>query len=60
MFFKENYYEEKAPGWLIRDMAAWWQSLAKLKTIATLNDAHVILGHDGEVFAEYTKQDFYD
>lgn len=60
MFFKENYYEEKAPGWLIRDMAGWWQSLAKLKTIALLNDAHVILGHDGEIFAEYTKQDFYD
>ncbi|MEW5784978.1 MAG: N-acyl homoserine lactonase family protein [Bacillota bacterium] len=60
MFFKENYYEEKPPGWLIRDMAGWWKSLAKLKSIALLNDSHVILGHDGEIFAEYTKQEYYD
>ena len=60
MFFKENFYDEKPPGWLIRDMAGWWKSLAKLKTIASLNDSHVILGHDGDVFAEYTKKPFYD
>jgi glyoxylase-like metal-dependent hydrolase (beta-lactamase superfamily II) len=60
MFFKENFYDEKPPGWLIRDMAGWWKSLAKLKNIASLNDSHVILGHDGDVFAEYTQKPFYD
>lgn len=60
MFFKENFYDEKPPGWLIRDMGGWWKSLAKLKTIASLNDSHVILGHDGDIFAEYTKKPFYD
>lgn len=56
MFFKENFYEEKPPGWLIRDMSGWWQSLAKLKCLTELHDANVILGHDGEVFSEYSKK----
>jgi hypothetical protein len=41
-------------------MAGWWKSLAKLKNIASLNDSHVILGHDGDVFAEYSQKPFYD
>lgn len=60
MFFKENYYDEKPPGWLIRDMPGWWESLAKLKTIASLHDAHVILGHDGDIFAKYAGKEYYD
>jgi glyoxylase-like metal-dependent hydrolase (beta-lactamase superfamily II) len=59
MFFKENYYDEQPPGWLIRDMGAWWQSLAKLKSVATRHNAHVILGHDGEVFSEYAQKGVY-
>ena len=56
MFFKENYYEEKPPGWLIRDMGAWWKSLAKLKNIAERNNCQVIFGHDGDVFAEHAQK----
>lgn len=53
MFFKENYYDERPPGWLIRDMGAWWQSLARLKNIARKHQCHVIFGHDGNVLEEY-------
>ena len=56
MFFKENYYDEQPPGWLIRDMGAWWKSLAKLKTIAERHNCHVILGHDGDIFKEYAQK----
>jgi glyoxylase-like metal-dependent hydrolase (beta-lactamase superfamily II) len=59
MLFKENYYDEQPLGWLIRDVSEWWRSLAKLKSIATRYNSHVILGHDEEVFAEYTKKPFY-
>ena len=60
MLFKENYYDEQPLGWLIRDVSEWWRSLAKLKSIATRYNSHVILGHDEEVFAEYTKKPFYE
>ncbi|MEW6138731.1 MAG: N-acyl homoserine lactonase family protein [Thermodesulfobacteriota bacterium] len=56
MFFKENYYDERPPGWLIRDMGDWWRSLAKLKTIAVRHNCNVILGHDGDVFREHAKR----
>ena len=59
-FFKDNYYNERPPGWLIRDMSAWWKTLRKIQSLAAIGNAHVILGHDPEVFAEYTKQTFYD
>jgi len=59
-FFKENYYDESPPGWLIRDMSAWWESLRKIQTIVTRSNAHIIFGHDPGVFAEYTKEPYYD
>ncbi|HID86059.1 MAG TPA: N-acyl homoserine lactonase family protein [Anaerolineae bacterium] len=59
-FFKENYQDERAPGWLIRDMSAWWASLRKIQNVVARSNAHVIFGHDPEVFAEYTQQDYYD
>jgi glyoxylase-like metal-dependent hydrolase (beta-lactamase superfamily II) len=58
MFFKENYYDERPPGWLIRDMGAWWKSLAKLKNLESLYKCHVVLGHDGNVFKEYAGKVF--
>lgn len=58
MFFKENFYDERPPGWLIRDMGAWWKSLAKLKNLASRHNAHVVLGHDGDIFAEYAGKVF--
>ena len=60
MFFKENYYDEKPPGWLVRDMGGWWKSLAKLKSIAGNNNAHVILGHDAEIFNEYYSKGYFE
>ena len=59
MFVKENYYDEKPPGWLIRDMTGWWQSLAKLKSISTKYNCHVVLGHDADIFEAYAKKRFY-
>lgn len=59
-FFKEHYYDENPPGWLIRDMNAWWESLSKVKTIANRCNASVIPGHDPDVLAQFTKEAFYD
>jgi glyoxylase-like metal-dependent hydrolase (beta-lactamase superfamily II) len=59
-FFKENYLQPSPPGWLVRDMSAWWRSLAKIQTLVNRNDAHIVYGHDTDVFAEYTKEAFYD
>ena len=59
-FFKENYDDERAQGWLIRDRLAWWRSLRKIKNIVARCNAHVIFGHDPEVFVEYSKETFYD
>ncbi|WP_299979803.1 N-acyl homoserine lactonase family protein [Desulfobacula sp.] len=53
IFFKENWVDQRAPGWLIRDMPGWFRSLAKLKNIADRENAKVIFGHDPEVFAQY-------
>jgi glyoxylase-like metal-dependent hydrolase (beta-lactamase superfamily II) len=53
MFFKENWENESALGWLVRDMSGWWRSLAKLKTIANRTNANVVLGHDPDYFARY-------
>jgi glyoxylase-like metal-dependent hydrolase (beta-lactamase superfamily II) len=58
-FFKENYEDEKAPGWLIRDMGDWWKSLTRLKNVAALNNCHVVLGHDEEIFQSYAKKGVY-
>lgn len=60
-FFKENYYDSRAPGWLIRDMSGWWESLQKIQTLAVGSpQAHIVFGHDYDVFAEYTKVKYYD
>jgi len=53
MFFKENYYDERPLGWLVRDMGAWWRSLAKLKRVAAAHKCKVILGHDGGILSQY-------
>ena len=53
MFFKENWDNETAPGWLVRDMEGWYRSLAKLKNIAAIENAKVVFGHDPDVFAQY-------
>ena len=59
-FFKENYYEERGQGWFIRDRISWWKSMSKIKRLVTRANAHVIFGHDPEVFAEYSTKEFYD
>jgi len=59
-FFKENFYDERGQGWLIRDRMAWWRSLRKIKNLAARNRAHLIFGHDPDIFAEYSKEEFYD
>jgi glyoxylase-like metal-dependent hydrolase (beta-lactamase superfamily II) len=53
MFFKENFFDEHPLGWLVRDMAGWWRSLARLKRIAEAYNCKVVLGHDGDIFSEY-------
>jgi len=58
MFFKENYYDERPPGWLIRDMGGWWRSLALLKNLEARYNCHVVLGHDGNVFKEHAGKVF--
>ncbi len=58
-FFKENFYDEKPLGWLVRDMGAWWKSLAKLKNIAGRHNSHVVLGHDGDIFKKYASKGVY-
>ena len=52
-FFKENFFDEQPIGWLVRDMGAWWKSLAKLKNVAARYDCNVVLGHDGDIFQKY-------
>lgn len=59
MFFKENFEEERPPGWLVRDMGAWWASLGKLKTIAARHNCYVVFGHDGDVFKQYAQKGVY-
>ena len=59
-FFKENYQDESPPGWLIRDMSGWWESLRKIQTLAARSNANIVFGHDYDVFAEYTKETYYD
>jgi glyoxylase-like metal-dependent hydrolase (beta-lactamase superfamily II) len=59
-FLKENYRDERAPGWLIRDMYEWRRSLRRLKQLERSNDAHVLFGHDPDVYDEYTREEFYD
>ncbi|MBI5016155.1 MAG: N-acyl homoserine lactonase family protein [Deltaproteobacteria bacterium] len=56
MFFKDNFYECKPPGWLVRDMGAWWKSLERLKSITRRYNCKVVLGHDGSVFNQYAQQ----
>jgi glyoxylase-like metal-dependent hydrolase (beta-lactamase superfamily II) len=53
MFFKENFFDERPLGWLVRDMAAWWRNLGRLKRIAEKYDCKVVLGHDGDIFSQY-------
>ncbi len=59
-FLKPNYYEDKPQGWLMRDRRAWWDSLRRIQNLAARSDANVILGHDPEVLADYTKEPYYD
>lgn len=58
--YKENYYDEVPLGWLMRDREDWWRSLRKIKNLVARNNAHVIFGHDADVFAKYSKEVFYD
>jgi glyoxylase-like metal-dependent hydrolase (beta-lactamase superfamily II) len=59
-FVKENYRDGRTPGWLVRDMYAWRQSLRRLKQLEQTHDAHVLFGHDPDVYDEYAKQAFYE
>jgi glyoxylase-like metal-dependent hydrolase (beta-lactamase superfamily II) len=59
-FFKENYETPNPPGWLVRDMFSWWESLEKIQTLAARSNANIVFGHDYDVFAEYTKEKYYD
>jgi glyoxylase-like metal-dependent hydrolase (beta-lactamase superfamily II) len=53
MIVKENYYDQRPIGWLVRDMSAWWRSLAKLKRIEAAYKCKVVLGHDGDILSQY-------
>jgi glyoxylase-like metal-dependent hydrolase (beta-lactamase superfamily II) len=57
---KENYFEERPLGWLIRDMSAWWTSLRKIQRLAGRANANLLFGHDPDMLAKYTKEQYYD
>ena len=57
---KENYFEERPLGWLIRDMSAWWASLRKIQRLAGRCNANLLFGHDPDMLAKYAKEKYYD
>ncbi|RLA49203.1 MAG: hypothetical protein DRR04_01790 [Gammaproteobacteria bacterium] len=59
-FLKENYRDEVAPGWLIRDMYEWRRSMRKLKDLEKSNDAHVLFGHDPDVYEQFAGKGILD
>jgi len=60
-FFRETYEDERPPGWLIRDMAAWRRSIRKVKAIARKSNAKVVFGHDPELLKSMkVAPEYYD
>ncbi|KAI5480307.1 hypothetical protein MNV49_001266 [Pseudohyphozyma bogoriensis] len=43
---KENYVQGVAPGWVMRDHSAWFDSANKVKRLAKRTGGKVIMGHD--------------
>ncbi len=60
ILLKENYEQSRPQGWLLRDHRAWWGSLKFVRAMAERTDAHLVFGHDPDVFAELRKEKFYD
>ena len=60
MLHKENYFEEKPLGWLVRDMHAWWRDLRKLQNLEARYNANVLVPHDKGEFMKYAEKPFYD
>ncbi len=57
---KENYFEERPLGWLLRDMSAWWTSLRKIQRLAARANANLLFGHDPDMLARYSREAYYD
>lgn len=60
MLHKENYFEQKPLGWLIRDMHAWWRDLRKIQNLEARYNANVFVAHDKGEFIKYTERPYYD
>ena len=60
MLHKENYFEQKPLGWLIRDMHAWWRDLRKIQNLESRYKANVFVAHDKGEFVKYAEKPYYD
>lgn len=59
-FFAENFHEQRAPGWLTRDMAGWRYSLERIVNVYNRRSANLVFGHDPEVFDRFAAEKQYD
>ena len=48
VFMGDSYGPPASPGTLISDMAAWYQSVDKIRKLAEKTDATLVFGHDSE------------
>jgi hypothetical protein len=45
---------------IVLSYAAWWRSCRKVKLLAQRTGARLVFGHDADVLAELSREDFYD
>jgi glyoxylase-like metal-dependent hydrolase (beta-lactamase superfamily II) len=48
--FRENFTDDRPPGWLMRDHDAWHESTRRIRRLVQARDATVVYGHDPVIF----------